>query len=151
MFLGSFERVAAVIENPPSEDVRAALESALRYFREAAPKHTADEEESLFPRLRRMQHAEAQAAVKTLENLEHDHRHADSLHAEVGRLGRQYLEQGSLAPADLERFRQAVTGLARIYKEHIRVEDESVFPVAGRILSPADKAAIAAEMAARRK
>ena len=37
-----------------TEETRVALESALRYFREAAPKHTADEEESLFPRLRQM-------------------------------------------------------------------------------------------------
>ena len=28
-----------------------SLESALRYFREAAPKHTADEAQSVFPRL----------------------------------------------------------------------------------------------------
>jgi len=38
--------------SPLTEETRAALESALRYFREAAPKHTADEEESLFPRMR---------------------------------------------------------------------------------------------------
>jgi len=30
-----------------TEDQRGALETALRYFREAAPNHTADEEESL--------------------------------------------------------------------------------------------------------
>ena len=31
-----------------NEEHRGPLETALRYFREAAPKHTADEEESLF-------------------------------------------------------------------------------------------------------
>ncbi len=35
-----------------TSEQRTALETALRYFRDAAPKHTADEEESLFPRLR---------------------------------------------------------------------------------------------------
>ncbi len=35
-----------------AEEQRDALEVALRYFVEAAPKHTADEEESLFPQLR---------------------------------------------------------------------------------------------------
>ena len=34
-------------------DQQLALETALRYFREAAPRHTADEEESLFPYLNR--------------------------------------------------------------------------------------------------
>jgi hypothetical protein len=52
MFLGALEGVASVIDRPLTEETRAALESALRYFREAAPKHTADEEESLFPRMR---------------------------------------------------------------------------------------------------
>src|SRR5688572_25428781 len=33
---------------------REGLETALRYFREAAPKHTADEEESLFARMREL-------------------------------------------------------------------------------------------------
>jgi len=42
-----------------------ALASALRYFGEAAPKHTADEEESLFPRLRQIRHAEIQAVFSS--------------------------------------------------------------------------------------
>ena len=49
MFLGTLEKIAAHIDQPLPDDVRRALESALRYFREAAPKHTADEEESVFP------------------------------------------------------------------------------------------------------
>ena len=46
MFLRSLERIAIVIHRPLTEEGRAALESALRYFRDAAPKHTADEMES---------------------------------------------------------------------------------------------------------
>jgi hypothetical protein len=38
-----------------------------------------------------------------------------------------------------------------IYREHIRIEDEDVFPVAGKMLTAADKAAITGEMAARRR
>lgn len=52
MFLGSLERVAARVDQPFSSEFRSAPEAALRYFHEAAPKHMADEEESLFPRLR---------------------------------------------------------------------------------------------------
>jgi hypothetical protein len=54
LFLGTLERVASVIDRPLTNDTRSALESALRYFREAAAQHTADEDESLFPRLRQM-------------------------------------------------------------------------------------------------
>ena len=53
MLLRALE-VTSVVDRPLTEETRAALETALRYFREAAPKHTADEEESLFPRLRQI-------------------------------------------------------------------------------------------------
>src|SRR4051812_29901771 len=65
---------------PLTPEQRTALETALRYFREAAPKHTADEENSLFPRLR------ALSAAEELGSLEADHQHADRAHAEVDRL-----------------------------------------------------------------
>ena len=58
MFLSTLMGVAEVIDRSPTEDAARALASALRYFGEAAPKHTADEEESLFPRLRQIRHAE---------------------------------------------------------------------------------------------
>ena len=52
-FLGLLARVAAEGRGGLLDRrQREALEAALRYFREAAPRHTADEEESLFPRLR---------------------------------------------------------------------------------------------------
>jgi len=74
MFLGTLMAVAEVIDRPPTEDTARALESALRYFAQAAPKHTADEEESLFPRLRQIRHAEMQAAFSKLKELEEEHR-----------------------------------------------------------------------------
>jgi len=151
MFLGSLERLAAIIGEPLSEESRSALEAALRYFRDAAPKHTADEEESLFPRLRQMDDPEARAAMQTVVMLEEEHRRADALHAEVDRLGRMCLEAGSLAAEEARRFGQAVGELVSIYKEHIRIEDQELFPAAGRLLSASEKAAIAGEMAARRR
>jgi hemerythrin-like domain-containing protein len=150
MFFGSLETVATVIDRP-LRDTRAALESALRYFRESAPKHTADEEESLFPRLRQMLHPDVGSALTRLELLEEEHRQADPLHAEVDELGRQYLANGTLRPTEAERFRKAVACLASIYKQHIKIEDEVIFPVAARLLSAAEKMAIADEMATRRK
>ena len=38
-----------------------------------------------------------------------------------------------------------------MYNQHIKVEDELVFPLAARMLSDAEKSAIAEEMASRRK
>lgn len=151
MFLSSLERVAVSTDRPLNSESQQALEAALRYFREAAPKHTADEEESLFPRLRQMNHPELEAAIRRLEPLEKDHRRADALHAEVDQLGRACLERGALPAEESRRFQQAILTLIDIYKEHIRIEDQDVFPVAGKMLTPADKAVIAGEMAARRR
>jgi len=151
MFMGTFEAVAAVIDRPPAEDTVRALESALRYFGEAAPKHTADEEVSLFPRLRRMGHPEMESAFVELERLEDEHRWSAPLHADVERLGVQYLSMEKLSDIEIEKFRAAVASLAAMYKRHIGIEDELVFPMAARMLSGAEKSAIAEEMASRRK
>ncbi len=150
MFLGTLVRVSEFVERPLDGDTRTALEAALKYFREAAPKHTADEEESLVPRLRQMHDADVKAAIERLDPLEREHRRADLLHAEIDRMGRQCLADGNLAASEAERFRANVAELASIYSEHIRIEDEIVFPLAGRMLSSQEKAAIAGEMAARR-
>ncbi len=151
MFLRTLEAVGRVIDQPATEETNHALESALHYFGQAAPKHTADEEESLFPRLRRIDHPEIRAAFARLDKLEDDHRWAAPLHAEVERLGVQYLAKGKLSDAEVAEFRNSVASLASMYKQHIGVEDELVFPLAARMLPDAEKAAIAQEMAQRRR
>ena len=150
MFLGSLQRVAQVIDRPLTDEARAALDSALRYFRESAPKHTADEEESLFPRLRRLQDPELEKALATLDALEADHSKANTLHAAVDALGTQCLNERYLSATETDQFRQAVSDLASIYAEHIRVEDTVVFPAAKQRLSIPQQSEIATEMASRR-
>jgi hemerythrin-like domain-containing protein len=151
MFLGALEGVAKIVDRPPTPESRRALDASLRYFRESAPKHNADEEESLFPRMRMIRDTEIQATVARLEELEKEHRRASPLHAEVERLGQAYLSGASLSEMEIESFRKAVSDLAAMYREHIRVEDEVVFPVAARHLSRAEQIAIGDEMAARRR
>jgi hemerythrin-like domain-containing protein len=151
MFLATLAKVGADIERPLSKGTRDSLEAALRYFREAAPKHTADEEQSVFPRIRQSSAADVKSALASLDALEQEHRRADSLHAQVEVLGRRCLEHGHLSIADANEYQQAVAELASIYKEHIAIEDDVVFPIAGRILSAAEKVTIGEEMAARRR
>ena len=151
IFLSMLKAVAQDIDHFPTEETRRALEAALRYFGQSAPKHTADEEESLFPRLRQRHHPEIQAAFSRLEQLEEEHRWAAPLHAEVDRLGATYLATGNLSSSEVDGFRKAVASLASMYKQHISVEDSVVFPLAARVLSRGEKMAIAEEMAIRRR
>lgn len=129
---------------------REALESALRYFREAAPKHTLDEEESLFPRMRRLSNRPAQAALDRLDALEEDHRRSVEGHEKVERLGRLWLKEGRLSEERVRRLAETLDRLSDIYQKHIHTEETDIFPLAGKTLGPSDLEEIGREMAARR-
>ena len=63
-FLNALLTVATSAKGGPlTNEQQTALATSLRYFREAAPKHTADEEESLFPRLSRLDRPDLQPAT----------------------------------------------------------------------------------------
>ena len=68
---------------PLSDEHRTLLSRSLRYFREGAPKHTADEEESLFPRLRSLVGTDVDMVLARIDSLEQDHEGADRSHVEV--------------------------------------------------------------------
>src|SRR6476620_7749063 len=81
-FLSVLVQVSAQAQGGPlTGEQRTALETALRYFREAAPKHTADEEETLFPRLRAIGRPEVNAVLAKVDALEKDHTRAAESHA----------------------------------------------------------------------
>ena len=150
-FLGVLVRLSSGFEGQRlSDENRSALAGALRYFQESAPKHTADEEESLFPRLRAIADAELAGALAEIERLEEDHRRVAPVHDEMDVLGRRWLVEGQLSPAEAARLREVAAYLDSHYREHIRAEDERLFPAAERALSEADRQAIGREMAERR-
>ena len=129
---------------------RDALSAALHYFRTAAPRHSADEEHSLFPRLRSASHPDARAALQRLDVLEAEHRVAEDHQDAVDVLGRRWLRQGTLRAGDARSLREHLVALERLYYRHIGVEDRELFPAAERLLTAADLEAVGREMAARR-
>lgn len=131
-----------------SEEQQAILERALNYFREAAPKHTADEEESLFPRLQSS--AGFPKIAARIASLQDDHREASALHERVDRLGRGWLDANSLSSSDTAMLRRSLAQLSLIYTSHIAIEDRELFPVAAQLLTREEKAGVGREMAARR-
>ncbi len=135
---------------PMTEEQRKGWLRALDYFRNAAPRHTADEEESLFPRLRQMEHPEVRDALAKLQELEKDHEQAAGWHQEVDQLGRRWLMDTKLKREDAERLTEALNRLTKLYAHHLVVEDESVFPLAAAVLPHTEKAHIGIEMAQRR-
>src|ERR1700694_3954481 len=75
---------------------RDAVKAALQYFRTGGQRHTADEEESLFPRLRKSD----ATSFAEIDRLEDDHREANDLHSSVERLYTSWTESASLGPED---------------------------------------------------
>ena len=87
-FLNALLTVATCAKGAPlTHEQQAALATSLRYFREAAPKHTADEEESLFPRLSRLDRPDLPPLLAKLDSLQQDHECAERGHREVDHLG----------------------------------------------------------------
>jgi hemerythrin-like domain-containing protein len=133
-----------------SEGERTQLQIALTYFATAAPRHTADEEESLFPRMEASLDRDAIEALNTIQRLESDHDEANRLHEAVDRLVRLWLSDGRLADSRMRELECHLARLNTLYAAHIALEDREVFPAAARILSPSDIHEIGREMAVRR-
>lgn len=129
---------------------REALETALRYFREAAPRHTADEEESLFPRMRELGGHATREALAKIEALEADHETAKNGHDAVEQLGQQWLVSGRLSAEETSRLLQHLRDLESIYERHIAVEDNEIFPLAKQVLDGQSLKEVGREMAERR-
>jgi hemerythrin-like domain-containing protein len=129
---------------------REALQTALRYFREAAPKHTADEEESLFPRMRELGEGATREALAKIQALEADHEVARDSHDTVEQLGQQWLATGRLSADETARMLNNLLELQSIYERHIAVEDNEIFPLAAQVLDPETLKDVGREMAKRR-
>jgi hemerythrin-like domain-containing protein len=134
-----------------TETRRVALEGAVKYFTLAGPKHTADEEESLFPRLRGSSDPVAIEALALVERLERDHDQAEKHHAAIESLVRLWIADDGLPPSQAADLREHLGCLQTLYERHIAVEDKELFPAAARVLDAATLRDIGCEMAARRK
>lgn len=135
----------------PSDATRVTAAEVRRYLVEAAPRHHADEDVDLFPRLRRQIDArgkcipEAGRAVEALDVLERDHVRLEDQWQRV----QAALVHAETAVPTLEHCAIA-DEFAGGFITHHEIEDQLITPVAERALTGEDLAAIGAAMAARR-
>jgi hemerythrin-like domain-containing protein len=132
------------------EERRVVLKASLRYFREAAPNHTRDEEESLFPRMRASSSRRVRAMLARLDSLHEDHVAAASQHAGVDTLGERWLAEGRLSAEDALYLTELLQGLRAVYQKHIGLEETEIFPLAAETLESSEIAELGREMASRR-
>lgn len=139
--LQTMERAAACFETR-TEEARNALESCFRYFETSGVLHTADEEESVFPRLRcRLDDAEA----KYVPALEEQHREADRIYSGLKEL------PDAASAAGMRHYRELVARFCALYRAHIASENSELIAAARRLLTPGELSEISREMWRRRR
>lgn len=149
-FLEVLDHVAKIYSSTPlDQQAQEALETSLNYFKQAVPRHTADEEESLFPRLRQSKSRHATQVMSQMDQLEADHRQAELAHDQLDKLGRHWVVKGSLSHDDLQKFQTTFKTLSANYKKHIQLEDKQVFTLASDLLDDGSLSQVGQEMRAR--
>lgn len=133
-----------------SSDEWAAIAKAVHYFETDEPWHTADEMQSLFPRLRTLHDTTAARAQALVVELEHDQEIANAHHRMISVFCRRWLDHGYLSVVDTRTLTDRLEGLQAIYRRHIAIEDRELFPAAAYLLSSQQLLDIGREMAARR-
>jgi iron-sulfur cluster repair protein YtfE (RIC family) len=130
-----------------AEEESAAVQAALQYFRVGGERHTADEEESLFPRLR---NGLGDGTFEELGRLEDDHQAAGGLHSTVETLYLSWIADGLLTADETRQLSMSTGRLKHLYGEHIKIEEQIVFPRATQLLNSATIHAIGNEFRKRR-
>ncbi len=130
-----------------SDEERDAIKAALQYFRTGGQRHTADEEESLFPRLRKSN----AKSFEEIDRLEGDHHEASDLHGTVEGLYSTWIESGVLGSEEIQQLLSQTARLKQLYSDHIQVEETIVFARAVQVLDSHAIAAIGTEFRIRRK
>jgi hemerythrin-like domain-containing protein len=104
-------------------------------------RHEADEEESFFPRLRLRSSPNPDETATLLDRLATEHRAHEALAARL---------DGAIAKTDWAELTRVADEMIRAYRDHIEIEEKSLFPLARAAINDSDLKAIADEMSARR-
>lgn len=143
-----FKVVRQAQDRALNSEEQTAVEAALHYFNESGPRHNMDEEESLFPRLRELG---AAAVLGDVQRLESEHVEAGALHRETEQLYSKWIAEATLDAATTMRLLAITDQLKQIYRKHIHIEEEVVFPFAANLLDRDAVSAMGSEFKLRRK
>ena len=136
-------RILAELEDPADRRAPEAGRQIARYLREGLPLHARDEDDSIAPRL-----AAVDPSVRPLlDTLAEGHARLDAVMPDIlADLDR--VADG--APVDRDAFARHHADFAAIMVPHLELEEREFFPAVAA-LGEDDRAAIVAEMVARRR
>lgn len=134
-----------VRDDVAADEVREACERCARYFREALPLHVADEDESVYPRMKgqrpevdraldatRAQHGAHEAGLRAL---------LDALDA---------LREDPTRDEKRTALARIAGPMAEAFEAHLALEEAVIIPAFGALLGEAGEAAVVSELRARR-
>lgn len=143
-------RLAESQQAPASERTQAAR-AVLRYYTVALPLHEADENESVYPRMKNTLLSSELANAN--EQMIEQHKHIDATVAELIPMWQEveHDPEAQKALALRERLRDRTERLSELWSAHLKLEEEQVIPAMRQHLTPEDMRAIQQEMRNRRQ
>jgi len=145
--MDTIERLAGLIESEGTTGLRRSVETwyeIVSFLRHNVANHTRDEEDGLFPILRERHPGQ-------VEELVDDHGHAATIERSMAeRFERLSSPDAEAADSDLREFVAEARALVEFYREHIRQENEVVFPMARKILTREELGELGRAMRRRR-
>ena len=148
-FTAIAERIAEVGQNAAPAEVANAAEAVHRYYTVALPLHEADENETVYPRLRQAM-TDAGAPAEAVEAMVEQHGPIDDLIAELVPLWERLKSTPDQLPSVAADMTAKCARLRRLWNEHLALEEETVFPAIRRYLDAAALGEMREEMRARR-
>lgn len=146
--LGLLQRLRAhLLTHGRDEDAHSAATDVMRYFDLAAPLHHQDEERHVFPLTMTSRDEHLQAATAALL---HDHRVMEALWPQVRTLLQTVtLTQAPWCPWTNE-DQALVSRFVDLYEQHLRTEDDVVYPAANARMGADALRTMSQDMMARR-
>lgn len=127
-------------------EVRDAVVRCERYFVEALPLHVRDEEDSLVPRLRGLDPVvDAALAEMSAQHVAHGPVLAELLDA------CRAVHEAPEAALHRVRLARVARALGAEFEAHLALEESVIFPAIDRLLAPAARDEVVAELRARRR
>lgn len=133
-------------------EAAAALDYELALLQLLSTLHIQDEEQSLFPRLRKSTAANSRALQELLPTLESQHREQQAIFGELAACLRNFpTTEGPAAEDRLARLSSLAEQLEGLFRPHMGLEDEKVIPNCRGSLTPDDLKGMQQEMQLRYK
>ena len=152
--LEALRRATADLHTAKKEDIATVAETingVLTHLKSSGKKHTMDEEDSLFPRIREHKDGGTDEIFEVIGQLELQHKRAASIEDSLTKMAVNLSIAEEIENDRIALFNDLSESLYDLYRPHIQIENEFMFPASAQILTPDELAAAGREMFQRRQ